>query len=93
MRIGWRKRFATYGGVTLIGLASIAGSPGTKILLWGRNLLGATSVTFNGTLATQVTGTTSYSVYVTVPAGATSGPITIATPNGSYTTTASFTIQ
>ncbi len=95
---GWGSLFTFDLGLTppkpfLSLFSPTAGAPGTKILLWGRNLLGATSVTFNGTLATNVTGTTAYSVYITVPAGATSGPITIATPNGSYTTTGSFTVQ
>jgi len=68
-------------------------SAGTRVELWGSNLLGATSVTFNGIAGTNVLATTSQSVFVNVPEGATSGPITIATPNGSFTTQESFTVQ
>ncbi len=70
-----------------------SGAPGTQVLLWGRNLLGATSVTFNGTAAAPIEVTTWQSVFVNVPDGATTGPITITTPNGSYTTTESFTVE
>lgn len=66
------------------------GAVGTTVLLWGDNLLGATSVTFNGTPAADFKIPTWQSVFVEVPAGATTGPITIATPNGSFTTTTDF---
>jgi hypothetical protein len=46
-------------------------------------------VQFNGTLA-SVTSATSTSISATVPANATSGPITIATPMGSATSSADF---
>jgi len=67
--------------------------PGTRVELWGSNLLGATSVTFDGIAGTNVLATTSQSVFVNVPEGATSGPITIATPNGSFTTQQDFTVE
>lgn len=67
------------------------GGPGTRVLLWGKNLLGTTAVSFNGTPA--IFGVTApQSVFASVPAGATTGPITITTPNGSYTTGGSFPI-
>jgi len=68
-------------------------SAGARVELWGSNLLGATSVTFDGIPCTNVLASTSQSVFVNVPEGATSGPITIATPNGSFTTQESFTVQ
>lgn len=70
-----------------------SGAPGKQVLLWGTNLLGTTSVNFNGTPATAMSTTSVQSVFVDVPAGATTGPITITTPNGSYTTTGNFTVQ
>jgi hypothetical protein len=57
----------------------------------GSYLAGATSVVFNGTAA-------SYSVVsgselsATVPAGASSGPISVTTPDGTATTTTPFTV-
>ncbi len=64
-----------------------------KVLLWGKNLRGATSVSFNGTLATKFSVPSSQGVWVWVPEGATSGPITVTTPNGSFTTMQGFTVQ
>jgi uncharacterized repeat protein (TIGR03803 family) len=70
-----------------------AGTVGQEVMLWGKYLLGATSVTFNGVAATNVHVTSGQSAWATVPAGASSGPVTITTPNGSFTTTQSFTVQ
>ena len=77
--------------VTLVAPAS--GAVGTAVLLWGTNLLGATSVTFSGTSVSKIVIPTSQSVFVDVPAGAVTGPITIETPNGSFTTTTDFTVE
>jgi hypothetical protein len=63
------------------------------VILWGNYLLGAKSVVFNGTPATSFRATSVRSVQVTVPPGATTGPVTITTAKGSYTTTNSFTVQ
>ncbi len=68
------------------------GATGQPILLWGRNLLGATSVRFNGVAASPIAVNSTQAVSVAVPAGATSGPITITTPNGTFTTTTSFQV-
>jgi len=74
-------------------LSPSSGPVGQSVLLWGNYLLGATSVTFNGVPATTLSVTSVNSAYATVPAGATSGPVTITTANGSVTTTGSFTVQ
>jgi hypothetical protein len=70
-----------------------AGPVGQKVLLWGRNLLGATAVSFNGAAAADFVVGSSQGVWAEVPGGATSGPITVTTPNGSFTTTQSFTVN
>lgn len=70
-----------------------SGVVGQKVLLWGRNLLGATAVSFHGTGATSFVVASGQGVWVQVPSGATTGPITVTTPNGSYTTTQSFTVH
>jgi len=69
-----------------------SGAVGTQVLIWGFNLLSA-SVNFNGVPATTVSSSGPNYVWATVPAGATTGPITITTPGGSFTTTNSFTVQ
>jgi hypothetical protein len=62
-------------------------------LLWGRNLLGATGVSFNGAPASSFTVASTQGIWADVPAGASTGPITVTTPNGSYTTSQVFTVQ
>jgi hypothetical protein len=69
-----------------------SGSAGTKVLIWGTNLLSA-SVQFNGVPAVTVSNSGPNYVWATVPAGATSGPLTITTPGGTDTTKSSFTVQ
>jgi uncharacterized repeat protein (TIGR03803 family) len=69
-----------------------SGSVGTNVRIWGSNLLSA-SVEFNGIAASTVSNSGSDYVFATVPAEATTGPITVTTPGGSITTKASFTMQ
>jgi uncharacterized repeat protein (TIGR03803 family) len=69
-----------------------SGPVGTKVLIWGSNLLSA-SVRFNGTAATVVSGSGSNYIWATVPPGATTGPVTVTTPGGAITTQASFMVR
>jgi len=57
------------------------GQAGTKVLIWGANLLSA-SVEFNGVPATSVSSSGANYLWATVPAKASSGPITVTTPGG-----------
>jgi uncharacterized repeat protein (TIGR03803 family) len=68
------------------------GPVGTRVRIWGYNLFYST-VQFNGTASTRVANAGSNYVYAIVPAGATTGPITVVTPGGSSTTAASFVVQ
>jgi uncharacterized repeat protein (TIGR03803 family) len=58
-----------------------AGGSGSNVIILGSKLTGATAVSFNGTAATftVVSGT---EIKATVPAGATSGFVTVTTPGG-----------
>jgi uncharacterized repeat protein (TIGR03803 family) len=69
-----------------------SGAAGTKVLLWGSNLLAA-SVQFNGVAATTVSNSGSNYILATVPEDATTGPITITTPGGTVTTKEGFTVE
>jgi len=69
-----------------------SGGVGALVRIWGYNLLRAT-VQFNGVAATTISNSGPNYVWATVPAGATSGPITITTPGGTITTTANFTVR
>jgi uncharacterized repeat protein (TIGR03803 family) len=69
-----------------------SGAVGATIRIIGNNFLGATSVSFNGTPATQFIVTSAQSIFAVVPAGATTGPVTVTTPNGSVTSKKDFTV-
>jgi hypothetical protein len=69
-----------------------AGPVGARVLIWGYDLLSA-AVQFNGVPAAAVSNSGSNYIWLAVPAGATTGPITITTPGGSVTTHASFTVH
>jgi len=68
-------------------------SVGSGVLLTGRYLLEPQSVEFNGAPATVIRGISAGYVYAVVPPGASSGPITIKTPNGTATSSQSLIVQ
>ncbi len=66
----------------------------SQITINGANFVnGATSVSFNGVFATVGAVTANTQIQVTVPAGATSGPIVIANAAGSVTSITNFTVS
>jgi uncharacterized repeat protein (TIGR03803 family) len=69
-----------------------SGPVGTTVLITGTSLLGASSVTFNGVVATYKIRGANY-VVATVPVGATTGPLEVTTPNGKATSRTSFTVK
>jgi hypothetical protein len=75
------------------GIYPPSGPVGKQVILWGNYLLGATSVAFNGTPAVNPISTSVQSILVTVPSGATTGPVTVTTANGGFTSTQVFTVQ
>jgi hypothetical protein len=67
----------------LTALSPSAGPLGSSVAIAGSSLRDASQVTFNGTLATGfVVNTAGTLLTVTVPAGATTGPVVVITPNG-----------
>jgi uncharacterized repeat protein (TIGR03803 family) len=77
----------------LNALRPTSGATGQSVIIWGRNLLGATAVSFNGAPATTFANISSQFVRATVPAGATSGTVTITTANGAAASPAPFTVE
>ena len=65
------------------------GRVGYKINILGNNLIGTTSVTFNGIPATFTVASNSY-LRATVPTGATTGTIQVATPGGTLSSNVAF---
>jgi virginiamycin B lyase len=74
----------------ITGLTPPWGGPGASVGITGLNLNGVTSVTFNGTTAT-ILSHQDRRVTVTVPLGATPGPVTLTTPAGTATSAQDFT--
>jgi uncharacterized repeat protein (TIGR03803 family) len=60
-----------------------SGKVGTSVTILGTNLTGATKVSFNGTAAT-FSVTSKSEIKTTVPAGATTGMVSVTTPNGTF---------
>jgi hypothetical protein len=76
---------------TITSFAPTAGPVGTSVTITGTNLTGATSVKFNGVSAT-ITSNTATQIVTKVPAGATTGKITVTTAGGTATSATNFTV-
>ncbi|WP_374688578.1 IPT/TIG domain-containing protein, partial [Promineifilum sp.] len=78
---------------TITGFTPASGPVGTSVAISGTNLTGATSVKFNGvsqpTFTVNAGGT---QITAAVPAGATTGKITVTTPGGTATSATDFTV-
>lgn len=80
----------TVGAPIITEIVPASARAGVNVTINGQNFDGATSVTFNGTPAEfSILG---FSVFATVPAAATSGPVTVVTPKGTATSSTPFTV-
>ena len=77
---------------TITTFTPATGPVGTRVKISGSNLENATSVKFNGKAA-SIKKDSANKLKVVVPAGATSGPITITTPVGTVTSAGNFTVS
>jgi hypothetical protein len=66
----------------ITNLSPNSGPVGTSVTITGTDLGGASSVSFNGVAQTTITGNTGTSLTVSVPAGATTGNVTVTAPSG-----------
>ncbi|OUJ73542.1 FG-GAP-like repeat-containing protein [Hymenobacter crusticola] len=85
---------ATYNGIvsvrlnqaaqppTIASLSANAGTPGTSVVITGTNFAGANRLTFNGLAELAFVVNSATQITVAVPAGATTGPLTVTTPAG-----------
>jgi hypothetical protein len=80
-------------GPTITSFNPTAGPVGTPVDIQGTNFTGATSVKFNGTPDTSYVVNSSSDISAHVPTGATSGFITVTTPNGTGTSSTQFAVQ
>src|SRR5262249_1340362 len=73
------------------GFTPRIGPVGSRVALIGSHLTGATGVPRNGTAAAFAVDSDTELAF-DVPPGATSGPVTVTTPNGSATSSKAFTV-
>jgi hypothetical protein len=83
--------FTVVSPPTIASFAPANGPVGTSVTINGTGLTGATSVTFNSLSAT-FTVQSDAAIQGVVPAGATTGPVTVTTAAGSATSTSNFTV-
>jgi hypothetical protein len=76
----------------ITGFQTPYGAVGTLINVVGANLARTSSVTFNGIPALVVSNTTSTLIKVVVPAGATTGPVTVVAPGGTVVSSSRFVV-
>jgi photosystem II stability/assembly factor-like uncharacterized protein len=69
-----------------------SGPVGTEVTITGSNLLGASSVKFNGTAASAYTVLSGTQIRATVASGSTTGRITVTTSAGTATSSGDFTV-
>jgi uncharacterized repeat protein (TIGR01451 family) len=67
------------------------GAPETEVLIQGASFTGATAVTFNGT-STAFSVLSAEQISTRVPAGASSGPVTVTAPGGTAISPADFVV-
>jgi subtilisin-like proprotein convertase family protein len=77
--------------ITLLDPGS--GKVGDVITINGANLSGATSVKFNGVAATTFSVASAAQIVATVPAGATTGPVSVTTPGGTGNSSTAFVVK
>jgi uncharacterized repeat protein (TIGR03803 family) len=75
----------------LVETVPVAGAVGQSILILGNNLAGSTDVTFNGVAAAFTVESDTY-IQATVPVGATTGVVSVATPSGTLNSYPQFAV-
>jgi uncharacterized repeat protein (TIGR03803 family) len=76
-----------------VALETTSGAVGAKVTILGTDLIGASSVTFNGTPATFTVNSTGSAITTTVPAGASTGTVQVVTPNGTLQSNVVYTVK
>jgi len=84
--------FTVDNGISpLVETVPVAGKAGKRVLILGNGLTGTTSVTFNGVEAAFTVESDTY-IKATVPAGATTGTVSVVTPSGTLNSNPQFVV-
>ncbi len=81
----------TSGLGPIVETVPVAGKAGQKVLILGNNLTGTTGVTFNGMNASFTVVSDTY-IKATVPAGATTGAVSVVTPSRTLNSNPQFVV-
>jgi uncharacterized repeat protein (TIGR03803 family) len=79
-------------GPTVVNFRPVSGAVGTKVIVQGSHLVGTTTVSVNGVSATFQVLTANY-LSLTIPSGASSGPISVTNAGGTATSPKPFTVK
>src|SRR5207302_55096 len=82
----------TISAPTITSFTPASGPVGTTVTINGTNFTGATAVRFNGVSAATFTVNSPTSIQATLPAVATTGPISVTTPAGTGTSSTAFKV-
>ena len=82
----------TAAAPTVTSFSPVSGAIGSTVVITGTNFCGTTQVRFNTTNATSFTVNSATQIQATVPAGATTGKITVTNTVNSAVSTADFTV-
>lgn len=85
--------FVISGTAVITGFTPSLGPTGSVVVISGGDFTGATAVKFNGTNAASFTVTAASQISATVQATASTGPISITTPNGTVTSSSNFVVS
>lgn len=77
---------------SIASFAPANGPHGTEVTILGSHLASVTAVSFNGTVASNVTADSNTQLRAVVPMGATSGKISVTNPDGSATSANDFIV-
>lgn len=79
-------------GPAISGFNPMSGAVGATVIIYGSGFTGASEIDFNSTAAGTFTVDSDNKITVTVPAGATSGAISVQTGSGTVVSSESFTV-
>ncbi len=80
-------------GAKILSFSPVSGKPGDLVKIKGSDLIYTTDISFNGVKAPEIITNSQNEIAVTVPSGATTGPIKITTKYNGVASSSSFTVN